>query len=108
MEEGEKGDEKGKREGKREREEAGSEYDKANLHRPGGLPRGRRRRAQAAAFSSAAPAVAMATRALAIPSDIKMPPPARSWGASAGGWKMCAHTHACPPRGRAAEAPFRL
>lgn len=46
----------------------------------GGLRRGRRRSAEAAAFSAAAPGVAMATRALAIPSDIKMPPPHRLGG----------------------------
>lgn len=63
----------------------------------GGLRRGRRRPAEAAAFSSAAPGVAMATRALAIPSDIKMPPPhrpgawvLRRWGGC--GWKMCSNT----------------
>lgn len=60
--------------------------------------------AKAAAFSSTALVVAMATWALAIPSDIKMPPPSPPPAAGAGvlrtaRWEMCAQTHARPPRG---------
>lgn len=64
--------------------------------------------AEAAAFSSAAPLVAMATRALAIPSDIDRPPPLPAWGGGAAGGKcVLTHTHA-HRGGPAAPAPSRL
>lgn len=92
---------KGKEGEGRGRENQGSERDKENLYPLRvGCGGGGGAWAEAAAFSSTAPVVAMATRALAIPSDIKKPPPARSGGAADGRVEnVCSQTHARPPRG---------